>query len=70
VDDIDMVRFAADNGGSPTLVDVTIRSISVKSDDAGPVELLPPRPSRWPLWVGLASGGLLLCGGWWYWSRR
>jgi hypothetical protein len=70
VDDIDMVRFAADNGGSPTLVDVAIRSISIKSDDSGPVELLPPRPSRWPLWLGLASGGVLLCGGWWYWSRR
>jgi hypothetical protein len=69
-DDIDMVRFAADNGGSATLVDVVIPSIIIKSDDAGPVELLPPRPSRWPLWVGLASGGVLLCGGWWYWQRR
>ncbi len=69
-DDIDMVRFAADNGGSATLVDVVIPSIIIKSDDAGPVELLPPRPSRWPLWVWLASGGILLCGGWWYWQRR
>jgi len=69
-DDIDTVRLAADNGGSATLVDVLIRSINITSDDSGPVELLPPRPSRWPLWVGLASGAVLLCGGWWYWSRR
>jgi hypothetical protein len=69
-DDIDMVRFAADNGGSATLVDVVIPSIVIKSDDSGPVELLPPRPSRWPLWVGLASGGVLLWGGWRYWQRR
>lgn len=69
-EDIDTVRLAADNGGSATLVDILIPSIIIKSDDAGPVELLPPRPSRWPLWLGLASGGVLLCGGWWYWSRR
>jgi hypothetical protein len=69
MDDIDAVRFAADNGGSPTLVDVLIKSVSVHSDDAGPPELLPPRPSRWPLWLGLA-GGLTLGGGYWLWRRR
>jgi hypothetical protein len=70
VDDIDMVRFAADNGGSPTLVDVLIRSVSVSAGDAGPPGLLPPRPSRWPLWAGLAAGAVLLGGGYWYWRRR
>jgi hypothetical protein len=70
VDDIDMVRFAADNGGSPTLVDVLIRSVSVSASDAGPPEQLPPRPSHWPLWAGLAAGAVLLGGGYWYWRRR
>jgi hypothetical protein len=68
--DIDAVRFAADNGGSPTLVDVLIKSVSVHSDDAGPSELLPPRPSRWPLWIGLGAGVVLLGGGYWYWRQR
>ena len=68
--DIDMVRFAADNGGSPTLVDVLIRSVSVSAGDAGPPEQLPPRPSRWPLWAGIGAGAVLLGGGYWYWRRR
>jgi hypothetical protein len=70
VEDIDMVRFAADNGGSPTLVDVLIRSVSVSASDAGPPEQLPPQPSRWPLWAGIGAGAVLLGGGYWYWRRR
>jgi hypothetical protein len=70
IDDVDMVRFAADNGGSPTLVDVLIKSISVHADDAGPAELLPPLPSRWPLWLGIGAGILILGGGYWYLSRK
>jgi LPXTG-motif cell wall-anchored protein len=65
-----MVRLAADNGGSPTLVDVLIRSVSVSASDAGPPEELPPRPSRWPLWAGLGAGAVILGGGYWYWRRR
>lgn len=70
-DDIDMVRFAADNGGSPTLVDVRIKEVSIRSDDAGAPDLLPPQPARWPLWAGLGLGAVVLgAGGYWYWSRR
>ena len=68
--DLDAVRVAADNGGSPTLVDVLIRSVSVSAGDAGPPEQLPPRPSHWPLWIGLGTGMVLLGGGYWYWRRR
>ncbi len=69
-DDISMVRFAADNGGSATLVDVRIVELKIKSDEAGAPEVLPPRPSRWPLWAGIGLGALVLAGGYWYWSRR
>jgi len=44
--DIDMIRFAADNGGSPTMVDVRIREITLRADDLGGATLLPPR-RRW-----------------------
>ena len=69
-DDIDMVRFAADNGGSATLVDVRIVEVKITSDDSGAPDALPPRPSRWPLWAGLGLGALLLGGGYWFWWRR
>jgi hypothetical protein len=70
VEDIDMVRFAAENGGSPTLVDVLIKSVSVSAGDAGAPEQLPPRPSPWPLRISLGVGAVLLGGGYWYWRRR
>ncbi|MBI3862754.1 MAG: DUF1583 domain-containing protein [Planctomycetia bacterium] len=69
-EDIDMVRFAADNGGSPTLVDVRIKEVKVVTEEAGAPERLPPRPSRWPLWAGLGVSLLAAGGGYWYWSRR
>ena len=70
VDDIDMVRLAADNGESPTLVDILIKSVSVSASDAGPPEELPPRPSRWPLWAGLGAGAVILGGGYCYWRSK
>jgi hypothetical protein len=70
LEDIDMVRFAADNGGSPTLVDVRIKEVSIHSEEAGAPELLPPRPSRWPVWAGISLAVLVLGGGYWYWSRQ
>jgi hypothetical protein len=70
-DDIDMVRFAADNGGSPTLVDVRIKEVTIRSDDAGAPDILPPKPARWPLWAGVGLGVLIAGGGgYWFWSRR
>jgi len=69
-DDLGMVRFAADNGGSATLVDMRIVEVKITSDDAGPPDVLPPRPSRWPLLVGIGLGVFVLAGGYWFWSRR
>jgi hypothetical protein len=69
-DDLEIVRFAADNGGSPTLVDVLITEVKITSDDQGVPDELPPRPSRWPLWIGLGVGVVLLGGGYWYWRQR
>jgi hypothetical protein len=69
-DDVDTVRFAADNGGSPTLVDVLIRGVHIRSDEAGPVELLPPLPSRWPAVLVIGAGVLILGGSYWYWRQR
>jgi len=70
-DDIDMVRFAADNGGSPTLVDVRIKEVTIRSDDAGAPDILPPKPPDWLLWAGIGLGVLVAGGGgYWFWSRR
>ena len=69
-DDLEIVRFAADNGGSPTLVDVLITDVKITSDDEGVPDQLPPHPLRWPLWVGLGLVALSLGGGYWFWSRR
>ncbi len=69
-DDLEIVRFAADNGGSATLVDALITDVKIKSDDEGVPDELPPRPSRWPLWIGIGLAGLCLGGGYWFWSRK
>jgi Protein of unknown function (DUF1583) len=60
-DDVNGVRVAADNGGSPTLVDVRIKSVKVVADELGDPTPLPPPSSRWPLWLAavaaVAAGG-------------
>jgi hypothetical protein len=69
-EDLDLVRFAADNGGSPTLVDVRIHGVTIRSDDfpGGPPEAPPTRRRLW------LAGGLtvllLAAGGCWLWWRR
>jgi hypothetical protein len=69
-EDLDLVRFAADNGGSPTLVDVRINGVSIRADDfpSGPPEGPPTRRALW-LAAGLAVL-LLAAGGCWLWWRR
>jgi hypothetical protein len=68
-DDVNTVRVAADNGGSPTLVDVRINSAKIVADDLGDAAPLPPPSSRWPLW--LAAVVVLAAGGaYWFWRRR
>jgi hypothetical protein len=66
--DVNAVRVAADNGGSPTLVDVRINSLKIVADELGDPTPLPPPSSRWPLWLGLgvvlAAGGAY---GFWRW---
>jgi hypothetical protein len=56
-EDVNMIRVAADNGGSPTLVDVRINSVTVVADELGTPTPLAPPSSRWPLW--LAAGVVL-----------
>jgi len=56
--DLESVRIAADNGGTPTKVDVLIKSIAIKGGDLGAARRLPARRARWPWWTG---GGLAVC---------
>ncbi len=51
-EDVNMIRVAADNGGSPTLVDVRINSLRVVADELGTPTPLASPTSRWPLWLG------------------
>jgi hypothetical protein len=68
-DDVNTVRVAADNGGSPTLVDVRINSVKIVADALGDPTPLPPPSSRWPLWLG--AGVVLAAGGaYGFWRRR
>jgi len=68
--DLDSVRFAADNNGSPTIVDVHLRWVSIFAESLGAVSAAPEPPARWPIWVAAASVVLLLAaGGYWLWSR-
>jgi hypothetical protein len=68
-EDVNTVRVAADNGGSPTLVDVRINSVKVVADALGDTTPLPPSSRWWPLWLG--AGVVLAAGGaYWFWRRR
>jgi hypothetical protein len=68
-DDLDTVRFAADNGGSPTTVDVRLKGVSIRADQFGPARPLP-KPARWPFWLAIGLTSLLLAaGGYWLWRR-
>jgi hypothetical protein len=67
--DVNAVRVAADNGGSPTLVHVRINSLKIVADDLGDPTPLPPASSRWLLWLGL--GVVLAAGGaYGFWRRH
>jgi hypothetical protein len=71
--DLNMIRVAADNGGSPTLVDVRIKSLTIRADSlpSQAAELKARSTIRWPVWL---AGGLMVillaAGGFWLWSRR
>lgn len=65
--DVDAVRIAADNGGSPTLVDVRISSLKIVANELGDPTPLPPPSARWPLWLG---AGVVLAAGGAYWFRQ
>lgn len=70
-DDINMLRFAADNGNSPTLVDVRLKEITIRADEIGSVTAIPP-PSR-GYGRHIAIGCVCACvlgGGYWYRQRR
>jgi hypothetical protein len=67
--DLDTVRFAADNGGSPTLVDVRVHSVNIRGD-FGSARRPQPSASRWPLWLAISLVVILLAaGGFWFRSR-
>jgi Protein of unknown function (DUF1583) len=71
-DDLDTVRFAADNGGSPTAVSARINYITIQAEDLGQPRAIPP-PSRWPYKVVIAGAFVVLLGsaaGWYYVRRR
>jgi uncharacterized protein DUF1583 len=73
LDDVNMIRFGADNGGSPTLVDARIKGITIRTDKLGSATPLPPR-TRWFTWLNIGISLVLvivaIAGGYWFWRRR
>ncbi|HEY7330206.1 MAG TPA: DUF1583 domain-containing protein [Gemmataceae bacterium] len=68
-EDLDTVRFAADNGGSPSMVDALIRAVSIRADEFGPARPAP-QPFRWTTGMTTALTVLLLAtGSLWLWLR-
>lgn len=67
-EDLDGIRFAADNGGSASLVDVRIHWVHVRADNFRSAEPLPPpaSPQLWPLWIVPV---LVMAVGLWQWRR-
>jgi hypothetical protein len=69
-EDLNTVRFAADNGGSPTVVDVRFMAVSIEAEGFPGARALVPAPVRWPLWLAAGLTVLLLAaGGLWLRSR-
>jgi hypothetical protein len=70
-DDLETVRFAVENGGSPTVVDARIEAVSVRSDEFGPARAAPVR-TAWSsrLITGLTLAPLLLASVCWLWWRQ
>jgi hypothetical protein len=70
-DDVDMVRFAAENWGSPTIADFRIKSLDIRAQEF-PTSLPPlqkPR-KRWVAWLVVALPVSILTGiGIWFWLR-
>jgi hypothetical protein len=73
-EDLETVRFAVEDGGSPTAVDARIEAVSIRSDDFGPARVAPVRAGWSPrLIAGLTVGPLLLasaCYLWWRYKRN
>lgn len=68
-DDLEMVRFAAEHGGSPTSVDVLIKSVRVQADDFGAARAVPP-PFRWTIGITMSLIAFFLAtGSLWLWLR-
>jgi hypothetical protein len=68
--DLDIIRFAADNGGAPALVDVRINNVSIRADEFGSARAAPQPSRRGPVWW--LAGSLLMgtaVGGFWWWWR-
>jgi hypothetical protein len=70
-EDLDGVRFAAESGGSPTVVDVRVKGVRIRADDLPPEPAkVVVRPARWPRWLAAGVTALLLAaGGRWLWLR-
>jgi hypothetical protein len=70
-ENLEIIRIAADNGGSPTAVDVRLRAVSLRGDSLPGEAVRPdPPPRRWPLWLAAGLGvALAAAGGSWLWWR-
>lgn len=68
-EDLETVRFAAESGGVPAVVDVLLRAVSIRADEFGPARPVPP-PFRWTTGMTTALLALLLAtGSFWLWLR-
>jgi Protein of unknown function (DUF1583) C domain len=69
-EDLDTVRFAVDNGGSPTVVDARIEAANVRAGEFGSARVAPVRAPWSPrLIAGLTVAPLLLASACWLWRR-
>lgn len=67
--DLEIVRFAVENGGSPTLVDARIESVTVESEKLASARM-PPLPPGQSGWVVMGLFAVLLGVGYRFWWRH
>jgi len=66
--EVDSVRFAANNGKSDTAVDVRIKHVSIRGDEADSVSASETR--GWALWLAMCALVLVAGSVYWLWRRR
>ena len=69
-EDLDIIRVAADNGGSSTPVDVRLRTVTIQAQGMPRDEKRLEARSGLVWWLAGGLAALLAAGGVWLWQRR